>query len=89
MKHIVKRKGHSEPYDERKVYASVYASCLSVRVPQGEAELVAEKVSAEVAKWIADKPEVTSGDIYRTASIYLNALNTDAGWIYKHHRIIG
>lgn len=46
---IVKRRtGHSEPYDERKVYASIYASCLSVRAPVGAAELTAARVCQDL-----------------------------------------
>jgi len=62
--HIVKRALHyTEPYDERKLYASVYAACLSVRTPAGEAELTADRVCRTVEPWLEDKSEVTSGDI--------------------------
>lgn len=89
MKHIVKRRGHTEQYDQRKLYASVYAACLSVRVPQGEAELVAERVAADLDKWLHDKQEVTSGDIGRNGYKSLNVYNSEAAWMYKHHRSVG
>ena len=57
MKHIVKRGGHSEPYDIKKLYASIYSVCLSVRTPEGEAELVAERVTKHVSKWLDKKRE--------------------------------
>lgn len=87
--HIVKRSpGHSEPYDERKLYASVYAACLSVRTPAGEAELTAERVCKDVAIWLNTKPEITSADLRRKASDHLHAYNPAATLIYKHHGII-
>lgn len=88
MNHIVKRAGHSEAYDVRKLYASVYAACLSVREHPGSAELIAEEVSKEVAKWLERKHEVTSNDIRRQAAKHLTAINPDAGHIYVHHRVI-
>lgn len=87
--HIVKRtQGHSEPYDERKLYASVYASCLGVRTPVGEAELTAEHVCKDIAPWLESKQEITSADIRRKAADHLQIYNPHAAYLYKHHRLI-
>lgn len=85
MKHVVKRKGHKEEFDERKIYASIYTACLSVRTPQGEAELVAEKVVDQVKQQIHDKPSVEGHEIRTIAHDYLTTLNPDAAYMYKHH----
>lgn len=88
--HIVKRlPGHSEPYDERKLYASVYAACLSVRTPAGEAEITAAKVCQDVAPWMAKKTEITSNDIRHQAQQHLRVYNPDAAYMYLRHCIIG
>ena len=86
-KHIVKRKGHIEPYDPRKVYASVFAACLSVREPAGSAELVANQVVKDVDNWIAKKHEVTANDIRRQSAKHLTVYNPDAGYMLLHHRL--
>lgn len=88
MKHIVKRAGHSEKYDNRKLYASIYAAALAVREPAGSAELIAREVVEQVEDWLADKREVTSNDIRQQASRHLAVINPDAAIQYKHHRII-
>lgn len=88
MNHIVKRAGHSEPYDIRKLYASIYAACLSVREHPGSAELIAEAVTKDFEKWLANKHEVTSNDIRSQAAKHLSSINPDAGHIYLHHRVI-
>ena len=88
MNHIVKRRGHTEPYDEKKVYASVFAACQSVREPVGSSELVAEKVLSDVNNWIAKKHEVTSNDIRRQAAKHLGAYSPDAGHMLLHHRVV-
>ena len=87
--HIVKRTpGHNEAYDERKLYASVYASCLSVRTPVGEAELTAERICKDIDPWLDGKAEITSADIRRKAAVHLAVYNPHAAYIYKHHRLI-
>jgi len=96
MSHIIKRAGHNEPYDVRKLsavealglYASIYAACLSVREQPGAAELVAEEVCKDVETWLSRKHEVTSNDIRLQAARYLNDINSDAGYMYMHHRIM-
>jgi len=88
MQHIVKRAGHTEPYDEKKVYAAVYAACLSVREPSGSAELVADKVMTDVNTWIEKKHEVTANDIRRQGAKHLKAYNPDASHMLLNHRIV-
>ena len=86
---IVKRSpGHSESYDERKLYASIYASCLGVRVPVGAAELTADHVCRDLLAWLKNKTEITSSDIRRKAAEHLTAYHQDAAYMYKHHRYL-
>lgn len=88
MNHIVKRRGHTEPYDEKKVYASVFAACQAVREPAGSAELVAGKVMEDVNHWIAKKHEVTANDIRRQAAKHLSVYHPDAGHMLLSHRVV-
>jgi transcriptional regulator NrdR family protein len=88
MKHVVKRKGHTELYDQKKVYASVFAACQSVREPSASAELIAEKVMQDVNHWIEKKHEVTSNDIRRQAAKHLDVYHPDAAYMLLHHRVI-
>lgn len=87
-KHIVKRHGHSEKYDERKLYASIYNACVATRVSDQEAELVADKVTKLVNDWLEKKHEVTSKDITRVAANHFNSYNSTASYLYEHHRSI-
>tara|TARA_Y100000310_G_scaffold286069_1_gene309944 strand:- start:3019 stop:3288 length:270 start_codon:yes stop_codon:yes gene_type:complete len=88
MKHLVKRRGHLEKFDERKVYASCYAACLSHDITRGEAEKVCEKVTKEVKKWIKDKKEVTSDGLFREIGKSLAKHSKEAAYLYKTHRDI-
>ena len=61
---IVKRKGHSEEFDERKVYASCYAACLSSHMPHIHAEKICGKVAKEVKAWARKNKTVSSDEIF-------------------------
>jgi transcriptional regulator NrdR family protein len=88
MKHVVKRAGHAEAFDNKKLYVSIFAACLAMREPVGTAEIIAEKVSTDVETWIEKKSEVLSNDIRRVAAKHLYSYNPDAAYAYMHHRII-
>lgn len=85
---VVKRAGHSEDFDERKLYASVYAALIALRHSDQEAELVADKVVLHVKKWLEKKEEVTSLDLLHRATNILISYNEDAAYLYQHHRSI-
>jgi transcriptional regulator NrdR family protein len=88
MKHIVKRNGKTESFDNRKLYASIYTSCLSVHEQPLAAELVAQKVTKDIETWLFNKNEVSANDIRRVAGKYLSKINPSASYLYLHHRII-
>lgn len=88
QKHIVKRAGHSEEFDQRKLYASVFSTLRVVGVSDQEAELVSEKVVQYVEQSLASKHEVTSKDILHRATKHLRQFNEDAAYLYEHHRSV-
>ncbi len=88
MKHLVKRKGHTEIFDDRKIYASVYAACLSLRMTQEEGELIAEMVTSEVADVVKDFHEVDAHTIHKHVVVSLNKFNPDAAYLYDTHKDI-
>jgi transcriptional regulator NrdR family protein len=89
MKHVVKRAGHSEEYDERKVYASAYSACLMVRESHETAEMIAAKVTELVNEWLQSKHEITTDDLRRKISEFLKLFDDDAAHIFKHQRNLG
>lgn len=85
---IVKRRGHTEEFDERKVYASCYAACLSSHIHAIEAERICEKVTKEIRAWAKKKKSVNSDDIFRKTTTAIKRHNQDAGFMYETHRDI-
>lgn len=88
-KHIVKRHGHREEFDEKKLYASIYTSCLVARSGTRQAEITANLVLDELSTWLRNKGTlITSNDIRRQAANILNQHNPDAAYTYLHHRVV-
>lgn len=87
---IVKRSGKrpTEPFNSDKLHHSVRAALLSVRSPEGEAEITAVAVTNAVILWLETKPEVTSHDLRRVASAHLKKFHPDAAYLYEQHRTI-
>lgn len=86
--HIVKRKGHLEEYDEKKVYGSCYAACSAAQLSEKECEAIAEAVTKEVNKKVKSKSKIRSDEIFRTVVSHLRKHNKDVAFLYETHRDI-
>jgi len=86
MKHIVKRKGHEEHFDERKVYASCYAACLGTRMKHIEAEKICENVCKDMNVWVAKKGEINSTQIFQEMVKVIKRYHKEAAFLYQTHR---
>lgn len=85
---IVKRKGHTKIYDERKVYGSCYFACRSAHLSERDAEEICKKATSSITKWIKSKKIVSSNDIFRMLINELKKHNEDASFLYETHRDI-
>ena len=85
---IVKRKGHTELYDERKVYGSCFFACRNAHISEQEAEEICNKVSASVTKWASKKKILSSSEIFRFLIEELKKNNDDAAFLFETHRDI-
>ena len=86
--HIVKREGHRERFDERKVYATCYKACINASIPSQKSENICEKVTREIKQWIKKKESVTSNQIFLQMTRILKKYNKDAAFMYETHRDI-
>ncbi len=84
---VIKRKGHSEKYDERKVYASVYAAALNCEHKEELAEKLAKNVMKKVNIWFKKSSKhkacISSNEIRDI--IIKNIKDGDVKLMYKHH----
>lgn len=87
---IIKRDGKrpSEAFRYHKLEDSVRAACLSVRCPDGEADMLAKMISDLVETWCSNRSSVTSRDLRRVASEHLERLHPEAAYFYQQHRTV-
>ena len=88
MLQIVKRAGHTELYDERKVYGSCFFACRNAHLNEKEAEEICSKVAAAITKWVKSKKVVASNEIFKLLTEELKKHNEDASFLYETHRDI-
>lgn len=82
---IVKTKGHEEEFDERKVYASVYAACVSAHYNEDDCEKVAEDITKKVKKTVKSKKNIESLKIRKQIQAELKKKNKELAFFYEHH----
>lgn len=87
---VIKRSGKrpSEAFEHHKLETSIRAACLSVRCPDGEADMLAKMISDLVELWCRGKAGVTSHDLRRVASEHLERLHPEAAYFYQQHRAV-
>lgn len=88
MIQIVKRKGHEERFDERKLYASIFAACMTIRMTDEEAETISTMVTDDIKKIISTKKEVTAHMLHSEAAKSLKKYHPEAAYMYDTHKDI-
>ncbi len=92
---IIKRAGHPERYEEKKVYASCFFACKNARLHDKDCEKIADKVAKSITKFVRQEASkrsgrgrmgVTSTDIFNKISRELERYNKDAAFLYSTHR---
>lgn len=88
--YIVKSGGlhESELFDPLKLHGSLMSACLAVRALEGEAHMVAQKITEKVIDWLDNKTEVTSDDVRRVAANNLQTYQPEAAYIYETYKDI-
>ena len=86
---VIKRgKRPPEEFSPDKLHNSIFATCLSVRTPEGQAQDIAKTVTLGVMNWCETRPEITSADIRRQAQRIMKDLHPDAAYLYKNYKTI-
>lgn len=82
---VVKRQGHAERFDERKVYGSVYAACASAYLNEARCEKTAEEVTKKINRFIKTKKKIRSSEIRSRVAAELRKKGKDLEFFYEHH----
>lgn len=84
-KFVVKRKGHNESFDEKKLYASVYSATLNCHHSEERAEEVAQHTLDLIHNWIKDHPTITSHILKLRVIRELKNIDRDIAMMYEVH----
>lgn len=82
---VVKRRGHAEGFDERKLYGSIYAACASAQCEELVCENVADKLTKQIKKWIGGKKSIDSLKIREKVKTELKKKDDELAFFYEHH----
>src|SRR3989344_8752045 len=82
---VVKRKGHTEEFDEKKAYGSVYAACASTHYDEMQCEKIAGGVTKKIKKFIKNKKEIKATDIRKKIENELKKKDEELAFFYEQH----
>lgn len=85
-RHVVKRRGHTEAYDARKVYGAVLMACLGSHIKEKQAEKIAMDVSDYITKLVEKSHSITAHEIFYEVTKRLKKHHADAAFMYETHR---
>lgn len=86
IKHGGKRP--NEQFMREKLHASIVASCLATRTPEGFGQEIADKVCDLVSEWLDDRSIVTTIDIRNVTTRHFKPIHPEAAYIYEQNKII-
>lgn len=85
---VVKRRGHTEKFDERKIYASVYEACHVDGMKTEKAEKIASAVTNATKKWAEKMDIVSSHQLHMQVVKELRKHHIDVAFMYDLHKNI-
>ncbi len=85
---VVKRRGHTEKFDERKIYASVYEACHVDGMKTEKAEKIASAVTNAIKKKLEKLDTVSSHALHAQVVKELKKHHADVAFMYEHHKNI-
>ena len=85
MKCVVKRKGHEEKWDDKKLYASCYAACYEAEMNHKQCERHAQRILKALKKRLKNKGCVDSHLLRDWVHAELKKVHKEAAFLYKTH----
>lgn len=71
-------------FDEEKLKAEILAEAKRLHIAESTAEMMADKVVANVAKWVTKRATVTMDDINRRVALEMAKYNADLAYVYQN-----
>ena len=82
---MAKRKKITYDYSSEGIKRSILANARSLKIPDGWAKQIADRVAKETDAWIANKEIVTEYDLRKKIIKELDKLEPNLAFAYKNH----
>ncbi|MBS3114203.1 hypothetical protein J4448_03805 [Candidatus Woesearchaeota archaeon] len=82
---VVKRRGHKEMFNEKKIYGSVYAACASAHYDEMRCEKIAEEITETIKRFVKNKKEIQSIEIRKKIENELKKKDEELAFFYEQH----
>ena len=83
---IVKTNRTKEMFSNKKLYASIYSSCLGTQLPRKECQRIAKKIYSDVVKILGKQQCLLSEEISATVTKAMEKQQKELAFMYKTHK---
>lgn len=81
----IKKQGHAEKFDEKKLYESVYKTALNCHLEEEESRDIAQKITDTIAGWINEKTHITTNELRFQVINLLELEDSELSMMYENH----
>ena len=86
--HVMKRDGHLETFDLKKIYQAAYEACLNVHLSLLASKKIAQHVVKDIKELVKNKPKIKSDVLFAEVARALYKHNEHVAFMYETHRDI-
>ena len=83
---VVKMNRTKETFNQKKLYTSIYSSCLSTQLPKKECQRIAKKIYGDVVKILRKKQCLLSEEVSATVTKAMAKHQKELAFMYKTHK---
>ena len=83
---IIKANRTKEAFSNKKLYNSIYASCLGTQLPKKECQRIAKKIYGNVMKIISTQQCLLSEEVSATVAKAMEKHRKGLAFMYKTHK---
>lgn len=83
---VVKRNRKKETFDKKKLYISIFNSCLNTQLPRKECEKIAKKIFKDVAKILEKQTCLLSEEITDIVTKAMSKQRKELAFMYATHK---
>ncbi len=83
---IVKTNRTKEAFSNKKLYASIYSSCLGTQLPRKECQRIAKKIYHDVSKLLSKQQCLLSEEISASVTKAMEKHKKELAFMYRTHK---